>query len=250
MWLPGGISFHEVTERFDREAEALGQLPAEQGEEHGRWQDEFTDQFEKELDHVRETEPDESKWRTAGRATKDKPHGENILWWHTAGRDMVQRYVDWRFSTADSLVMATVKGAPGIEVEVKAPLAGVPVIGYVDRLMRDATTGAPIVVDLKTGSRKPDSPMQLALYSVQLERMLGEPVTWGAYYDARKGVLGEPIPLERFTEDNLGLIYDGLDRAISQNIFIPNVSSGCNSCGVRTSCIFAGGTEPAVTETT
>lgn len=254
VWLPGGRAFHAATEAFDRYwwdvernqgyglTEGVGEN--DPAAEHEPWMNLFSDEFELQLNELRENDPDESKWRTAGRKTKEKPNGEDIAWWAEAGREFIGRYIDWRISTDDTLQLLAVEGEPGIEVEVTVPIGGVPMRGYIDRLFADRSTGEPMVVDLKTGSRTPVSPMQLALYSIQLEAVLKRPVVWGAYFDARKGVLTEPIDLSTFTEQKLGVVYNNLDKAVEAGIFLPRIDSHCKACGVRSACIFQGGIEP------
>lgn len=238
-WLPGGIAFHAATEGFDV---ALWEDEATvRAEGDGPWREEFVRSFERQIEVLTEKQPDVSKWRTAGRKTADKPNGEDLDWWHTAGQDMVTGYVNWRLTTSDTWVVATVKGAPGVEVEVRSEFGGVPVVGYVDRLFR--VDGQLVLADLKTGSRIPQ-PTQLAQYSLQLEKVAGEPITWGVYYDARKQRPTDLIDLSRFTDGKFGVIYDALDRAAEAGIFLPRMDSHCNNCGVRSACVFQGGVEP------
>lgn len=241
VWLPGGKAFHSTTEEFD-----LSYAWQDKNLDETRFLDLFTANFNAELDLLRANDPDESTWRTAGRATKEKPNKEDIAWWHVAGREMVAGYIAWRVSTADIWDIATVNGAPGIEVEVTMPLGGVPMKGWVDRVLRSRRDGRLLVADLKTGSSTPKSPLQLAVYSVQLEPLLGgEQVLWGAFYDARKGTLLEPINLAAWNEPRLGKVYGDLDRGITAGVFLPRIDSHCISCGVRDACIYQGGKEPA-----
>jgi putative RecB family exonuclease len=245
VWLPGGSAFHTTTEAIDHatwEIRTADELTL--ALYWPTWEEEFDRNFEEEIEKLREQEPDETRWRTAGRTTKDKPNGEDVAWWRAEGRAMVGRYLDWKISTVDTLRIAAVKGAPGIEVEVTVPVGGVPMRGFIDRVLEDPKTGVLMVMDLKTGSRTPDSPLQLALYSVQLEEMLGRSVTYGAFWMARKGVLTDPIDLSVWTNKNLGIIYRSLDSSIEQGLFLPNITSMCGKCGVREHCLFQGGKDP------
>lgn len=244
VWLAAGKAFHSATERYDRQYVTTDDDMTDL--ELDVWRDVFTDEFERELDDIRAIYPDESTWRRAGRPTKDKPNKEDITWWHTAGREMLVDYIKWREDYADVWELASINGEPAIEVEVIEPLGGIPMKGWIDRVFRSKIDGRLVVVDLKSGSRTPASPMQLATYSVQLEPMLGgEQVLWGAWYDARKGSLGEPINLARWSEPLLGKVYTDLDRGITAGIFLPNIDSHCNNCGVAKFCIFNGGREDA-----
>lgn len=245
VWLPAGKAVHTGTEKFD--LETWDWQPAEMIEmlaDIDIWADAFTAAFEAELDLQRAAYPDEKKWRAAGRVTKERPNKEDVAFWHSFGRHLMKMYVEWRVSTADIWEIALVNGAPGIEVEVTYPLGGVPMKGYVDRLLRSKLDGRLVVVDLKSGSRTPDSPGQLATYAIQLEEQVGEPVLWGAWYNARTGKLNEPQPLT-WSEGMLGNVYSMLDRAIEQGIFLPNVDSHCKGCGVAQFCNYFGGNENA-----
>lgn len=245
VWLSGGKAFHSVSEDFDRATWQENDLS--QWSDHEQWEAGFDQHFEALLQEEREKNPgiDETQWRTAGRKTKDKPDGEDIDWWRTAGRQFITKYVDWRVATNDTLRIAHLPdGGPAIEVEMHTPLGGVPMSSYADRVFQDQDTGELLLTDMKSGSRTPDTPMQLATYAIQIERIFRRPIVWGAFYDARKGLLSEPIDLTRFDQDNLGYVYRTLDRAAEEGIFLPNIGSHCKSCGLRDFCIWQGGTEP------
>lgn len=249
VWLAGGRAFHSTTEHFD---ETVGNdtelIAANAGSELlEAWADKFTVEFELALDELRETHPDESTWRTAGRATKDKPHGEDVLWWHTAGRQFVTDYIKWRAANADvwELAIVPATGELAIEVEVSIALGEQPMRGWADRVFRARDDGRLAVFDMKSGSRIPAGPVQLATYSVQLEAVFDEPVLWGYFYDARKGTITPPINLSKWTNGNLGYLYETLDFAIENNVFLPTLDSHCGKCGVNKFCKWYGGREDA-----
>src|SRR6266571_4548507 len=77
VWFAAGSAYHKVCEDFDRYAVAHG---LEAATDIG-WLPSFGAALNVELDEMRAEEPDESKWRTAGRKTKDKPNGEDVTWW-------------------------------------------------------------------------------------------------------------------------------------------------------------------------
>lgn len=237
VWQCGGRAFHSASEEFDQMVFDVGAIP--DVADTTVWEDIFTEKFEIEIEEQRKTEPTIESWRTAGRKTTAKPNGEDIAWWHIAGRVMIGTYVKHRANTNDNLKVAVIGGEPAIEVQVTVPIGDVPMLGYIDRVMEDEK-GTLVILDLKTGARIPYSKMQLALYSVQLEQMLGRPVSWGMYYDARKGSYSEYYALTKYTAQNLGVVYSTLDRAIREGIFLPNVSDMCKSCAFREHCVFGG----------
>lgn len=243
VWLAGGKAFHTATEFLDHSIFEFG-IP-EDVSVIELFEDKFTDAFEGELDIIRADFPDESTWRRAGRVTKDKPNKEDVLWWQSAGRKMIADYIAWWIENRETWEIATMPdGTPAIEIEVTQPLGGVPLRGYIDRLLRSKVDRRLVVTDLKSGSRTPASPMQLATYSVQAEPLMGgEQILWGAWYDARKGFLGEPINLSKWTEGLLGKVYGDLDRAIGSGVFLPNIDDHCKGCGVAKFCVYNGGRE-------
>lgn len=244
VWFEGGKGFHSTGEAFDRAtwntpiAEVLDKMPVEY------WQNLFEIEFDLNLDKIRLIEPDESKWRTAGQPTKARPNGEDVDWWRQAGRKFVAGYIAWRISTEDSLRICSVKGEPGIEVEVLTLLGDVPVIGFVDRLLQDIQTDVYLLVDQKSGKRVVTDTGQVGQYSVQIEQMYGLPVTYGAYYSARKGDLGDTFDLTAYTVASLGKRYQLLEAAIEAGRYAPSITSRCKACGVRYACRFQGGIEP------
>jgi CRISPR/Cas system-associated exonuclease Cas4 (RecB family) len=247
VWLPGGKAFHSATEAHDRASWEIRENGGDLSDIHDPepFVELFDQHFEEGLAELREQEPDESKWRTAGRATKEKPNGEDVAWWRDAGRVFTANYVNWRTTVENRLVIATVAEGPGVEIQVARPIGGVNFVGYIDLVLIDLDTGTWFVCDKKTGSRAPVSPMQLAVYSEQLERETGRQVSWGCYYDARKAYLTEPIDLSGFTQRKLARVYENLDRGIQEGIFLPRIDSHCKSCGVRRACVYQNGVEPS-----
>lgn len=244
VWLIGGKAFHSAAEDFDRACWQENDLSP--WADPLQWINAFNVRFDEYYEEARENDPwhDESWWRTAGRRTKDKPNGEDLTWWRQAGPEFVTKYVDWRVENNHRLKIAAVAdGVPAIEVETDTPLGGVEMASWCDRVLEDTSSGELLLTDIKSGSRTPASPLQLATYAIQLERIFKRPIVWGAWYDARKGQLSEPIDLTRFDHNNLGLIYSSLDRAANEGIFLPRIDSHCKACGVKEFCVFQGGSE-------
>lgn len=173
--------------------------------------------------------------RAAGRATKANPNGEDGAWWRENGPKQIQAWIDWRLANPN-LKLAKFNGTPAVEVEVSALFPNdVLLRGYIDRVFIDESTGEYLIVDIKTGSRTPVSPLQLAFYRVALEQTLDVSPKFGAYWMGRQGTLSSVQELWYPTE----MIVSWLDKAktiIDNELFIPHVTSFCSSCGVRESC--------------
>lgn len=173
------------------------------------------------------------EWRTGGRKSKAYPNGEDTDWWNTHGPDMVLNWIKWR--TDSGYVMADVNGHPAIELELVGEIGGVPIRAFIDRLMVNRD-GEYVIVDLKTGSREPGSKTQLGVYSLLLKKCLNIDVKYGAYWMARTGELSELYEIDNYTEDVLGNWLRAFEKAVVNDIFIPNTSALCKSCGVNYAC--------------
>jgi putative RecB family exonuclease len=239
VWFPAGSAFHHVAETYE-----WSLFNDDPKFPPAAWQGLFVEKFAELCNELREVEPDESKWRVGGRVSKDKPNKEDRIWWEKAGQGFVSSYIIWREQmAAGGFTVATVDGVPCIEMKLESLIGKTEVVSYVDLVLRDPT-GIPVVYDNKAGARVPIGTEQLGLYSVQLERVMNEPVTWGAYYMARQGTATENKDLSHYTEENLGMIYDMLDKAIESEIFAPHIGMSCQSCGYRDVCQWWGNKEP------
>lgn len=240
VWFAGGRAFHSTTEWLDRAMFAGETYSVEAGRQ--KLAAVWSDEFDKQVDELRSNEPDETKWRTAGRSTDKKPHGENVDWWRTNGLDMVYAYEGWR-QAAEWQLWTLPDGKPGIEIPLLVSMHGVPVVAYVDRVFKDPHLNCLSVVDLKTGTRKPVFPLQLAVYAAELQAVFGEPFTWGAYYMARSGEVTDPYPLHGYTPELIGKMFENMDEAERRGLYLPNLGQHCYTCLVKAHCPAAGGQE-------
>jgi hypothetical protein len=233
LWLAGGTSFHRATETFDRLAWADTPHEDFRADTLTSWHMVWPE----ELDALRAREPDETKWRTAGRKTKEQPNGQDVAWWADQGPVMCNRYVDWRIAHADVYDIATLPdGQPAVEFGGEVTAGDTPLTFYPDVLFVDRETGATVVVDKKTGATMPSSTMQLGKYARWVEKKYNIRVWYGAYYDARRGTLEPPRLLDRWRNDMVNEMYETLDRAIEAKVFLPNIRRECRGCGHRRHC--------------
>lgn len=204
----------------------------------------FTHSFAEELagDAERSGVP-VAEFRAGGRASKAWPNKEDDTWWAAHGPEMVDNWVAFRQALPNWVVWVTPAGLPAIELELNASLNGVPVKAYLDRVFVDTSTGELCIVDVKSGSRTPDSDLQLGFYRVLLYKLFGVEANQGYYWMARKGELTPAVDLSRFDEHLLGSMLATFERAIENDIFIPKLSGLCNSCGVNRACAAFGGAE-------
>lgn len=220
-----GKAFHTATEMYDLNG----------------FMNDWAEHFEEALaTEEYESRVPRGEFRVFGRKTKEKPLGEDIDFWRDElGPDLCARYRLWR----DNTDMTIATGLPpnergitvGVEYEVTAYIGAVRVKSIVDRIEYDAN-GNLGVIDIKTWRRKRAS-AQLPSYIVML-RKIGMPVTWGAYYEARKGTLTDPVFYTNWDEARLTRLYEQAARAEAAGFYIPRPSDDCGYCSVRDHCEF------------
>ncbi|HET6917270.1 MAG TPA: PD-(D/E)XK nuclease family protein [Acidimicrobiales bacterium] len=177
------------------------------------------------------------QYHVAGRGKK------TASWWLEEGPRMVHRWLDWRKATGWTL-WTTPAGTPAIEVELNFTLNGpdgeIPVKGFIDSVWR-LPSGQLIPLDVKSG-RKPDEPIQLGLYKVGMQKVFGEDVAWGYFWDANKGDHGQPVSLDLYTEDYLAVEYAKAVRGINAGVFIARPNMNCADwCSSAAFCPAVGG---------
>lgn len=228
-WSVGGSAVHVATEWYD--------LGAHDGESATFL---FTTAFEEEVKKQAEsTQTKPMTWRSS--------RGQDNHWWLENGPLMVQRWIEWREATGWHIaeIVAGVSDTgedeviPGVEVafEVEFNEGEPPLRGYIDRVfVTDA--GERVIVDLKTGSRKPAADMQLGYYKVGLELGYDIVSTIGGYWMARKnlGDQMEVVGLERYTPEFVGRFISGFHKARETGLYLPHVTSFCKTCGVASHC--------------
>lgn len=220
-YLYGGSAVHEATELIDKGEETDTTVA-------------FNKAWAKQIARIE----DPGKVRAGGRATKEWPNKEDASWWTHHGPLFTQSWVDWMNARrAEGWELLEVEH--GFEIE----LGGVPVKGYIDRVLADPQ-GQVHVVDLKTGSHSPPSALQLGVYSIGYHANTGIKPTIGSYFMNRKGEPTASESLTKFTNELVGAWFDMARRAIEAEVFIPHASGLCKSCQVQQHCSLFIGPNP------
>lgn len=236
LYFIGGSVVHEATEILDRTILESGELW-----DIDRIEGCCSALFRKEIVDAQEIEPDTSKWGMGGRANAK----EDETWWRREAPVMVSRWQDWMYGGSHSLeIWELPNGEPAIEVQIMTTFGDVPVKMAIDRVMQDVSTGELIVVDIKAGSREPQG-YQLPLYGEAVYRAFGVPVTWGAYWMARKGTLTLPKDLRPMIRD-LDNRFAKARLMVDNEIYLAVPGMFCNSCSVREFCSAQGGSPDAL----
>lgn len=204
----------------------------------------FQDAFEVELLDLAEDGAQPHTWAAAGRGkTKTNPAGEDARWWRANGPKMVQAWIDWRRASR-WLVWTAPDGTPAIELDIEVNMPGTdqPLKMFIDRVMQKPD-GTLVIVDLKTGSRTPESDLQLATYRYGIFKKYGVLVNYGAYWMARKGEPTEPFNLSRYTPNLMETWFVRFIEAKAADLFIPHPTFLCRACGMRDYCAAFGGSK-------
>ncbi len=175
--------------------------------------------------------------------------------WRTTGPEQVRQFIRW-FEGSGQQVWVTPDGRPAIELELSVMFGDVEVRGFIDFI----TLGPAglTIVDTKSGSRKPDSLQQLAIYACMVELAYGQgwrPL-WGTYFLGRgkgpKGAKPEyrvyfqpPVPLSeyRYSVPFFTRELEMFEEAVQADLFVARPGPDCDRCGVSYACLAVGGTE-------
>lgn len=226
-WFISGSAIHEASEALD-----LGQEtdPAEA----------FLSRFHKAVEATLDEGWEFEQIRAGGRVSNLWPNKENFDFWVAEGPGMVANWVAWRDARfAEGWSFLDMDGRAAIEVKVDIEFPDVRVVGYIDRIMIDRW-GQAVTVDLKSGSREPDSSLQLGVYGIGMQQNYGISVPLGTYFMARKGTNTEPASLMKYSHELVGSWFGMAKRAIESEVFIPKVGPFCNGCAVSKFCSIKG----------
>jgi hypothetical protein len=179
---------------------------------------------------MQKAEPDVWKWLTGTPKTKgDKDAATR----RQRGAEQVASYIG--YVQTDPFEIWQSPDGPAIELEFRIELGGVEVLGYIDQVL-EAPDESLRVRDLKTGTRLPDSALQLGVYAEAVEQKYGIRPEFGDYWMAKNVAPTKAYDLSQYTAERLGRWFARLDRAINAGIYIPNPGESCRTCGVAQYC--------------
>lgn len=214
----------------------------------------FTEHFEGELLEVVEDHPDMNQWSVAAKRTK---HPETVEWWRANGPQMVDNYIKWR-ARSGWRPWRTPDGELAIELDITVDIPDnegcgkgedctqcvIPLKMYIDSVFVVPSLGNQLViVDFKTGSRTPDSDLQLGVYRLGIIKKYGIDVRLGAYWMARKGELSEVFNLGHLRPELIETWYRRFRQATDEGLFIPHPTFLCRACAMRDYCSAFGGSK-------
>ena len=221
-WTLQGTAVHEAVEFYEKSDSAveLGDVLAV-----------YYEAWDTGLMHMQETEPDLSKWMTGTPKTKGNVDAGNR---RKRGAEQVAAYIGYRQNDPFE-IWETPDGRLAVELEFRVVLGGVEVLGYIDQVL-EAPDGSLRVRDIKTGTKLPESAVQLGVYAEAVEQMCGVRPGFGDFFMCKNNAPTSAYDLSKYTTERLGRWFARLDRAINARVFIPNPGDACRVCGVSRYC--------------
>lgn len=219
-WLAQGTAFHEVVQGWEESGRSSAF-------DIGR---EYTLRYDREIESFKQRQPDLKKWlRGLKTSTIDDIENRRLK-----GIEQLRNYV--AFAESDPFVIKEIDDYTlAIEVPFETEIGGVIIKGAIDQilLLPDGVE----VRDLKTGNRE-SANMQLAIYTLVVEKIFGWPVVKASYYYAKdsKIVTLSRQDLNRYNDKYLSELFKALDTGISNQVFIPNPGGHCILCPVKNNC--------------
>lgn len=228
-WFAGGSAVHATTEAYDRWS-LLDPVARPRFQLKSEWEK----AFDEEVSDIASRFPDKSTWRAAG--SKDTPE-TYIRWKESLGPELVASYIRWR-QRSDWSIWHSPQGEPGIELDIGGQFPGSPlaISGYLDRVFVEPLAGQRIIVDLKTGTRQPDGPLQFGVYNAGMILKYDAPCRTGYAFMNRKGELSKPHDLIKYTPEYVGRLFGQIGQAVQGKIYPAHTGGHCRMCDVSTAC--------------
>lgn len=229
-WFAQGSSVHEVLEEWEKWGR-IGTV------------DQATDLYRTVYDRMIQEQLEQSEVPAEGWLTgSKKPGNQDIDERRERGAEHVVRYIEWAQATSDKWQVWAPDGAPKVEVEFDTTLGGVQIKGFIDQIILDLTTGLVYSRDIKTGTKRPDTPFQLAVYALAMEDMFDILPVHGSFAMTKEA--GDKIehfePLHNWDRDIVAQMFRDFDQAEREGLYIPQPGSHCRTCPVAEFCRIQG----------
>lgn len=231
VWSFQGSAIHDALEQWERAGRSFGTAKAVEV---------YYTSFDAYFTALREKWPDDSAWMTGGNLKFETDYEKR----RADGARQVEEYIEKALSEANEWRPLPTPDGPAAEVEFVLPFGGVPVRGFIDSA-RQYRDGSIKVVDYKSGSKKPESDLQLAVYSEAIEHFTGQKPSKASYYMTRNGKEHEAM-LERWSPELIGDMFASMDAMERAGHYAPNPQDGCERiCPVAQFCRVKGHPESA-----
>lgn len=234
--LVGGKAIHAAIESFERDVIAVnGAGVLSEFDPVTCWSGCFNDSITAQAIATPQYPMDH--WRSAARGA------EGYTWWLHEGVDMLSRYVAWRHANAGHWAVATWNDVPMIEWPFETNFGDIHVVGFIDLVLREATTGRLKVIDVKSGKSAPVDSLQLKTYGAVLaDQTLPSGTSAhdeidGAYFMLRRGELADVGAVSGLdARAEIFWRYGAMDASERAGVYMARPSSFCGGCSVKHAC--------------
>lgn len=225
-WLPMGVAVHAAAEKWEKSGRTLSL---------GDTQQEFVNVYTRMANESLEREPEEEGWQASGPYKGFADLDRRYL----VGLDQVAKYIDWYKKSPDERVWVDpVNSMPAIEKRFDITLDGVPVIGFIDLVVKHPKHDV-LVRDNKTGALpKMGDNFQLDVYALAINRMYGADCTAGDFWAGKTGRPSRVRKLE-VNEEQITEVFVTADQRIKAGDYRPNPGENCERCPVQRSCDYS-----------
>jgi len=219
----GGKAVHLATQWMDEKNE----YPYSDNHLEHLW----SQAYDQEISEAFTDWPQDDEWLQAGRRGSE----QGYAYWDARGIAAVKAWHEWRNVPERSMEIDSIEE----EIEVELP-SGIVLKGFIDRVFRNPDPESRQfgyhVLDIKSGTKRPSSALQLGFYKVGYEiKHPGRKVVSGAWWmakDAKEFV----VPIDHITIEMLDEWAQSYYRGVEHEVFIPNVGDACFFCAVKDHC--------------
>ena len=219
-WFMHGTACHTAIELWERAGRSKDIV------------DLFDAAYTEEIAAARKTHPELNMWMRGGRKTTL----EDIESRRIKGRKQVSDYAEWAV-TQDWRVWTLPDGSPALEVPFWLGVGGEGdiMVGFVDAIW-EYPDGTLEVVDYKSGTKYPDSDLQLGVYKVAIREIFGELAETGRYLMLDK-LPSKTVDLSGHSMSTVEDEVRHFTDTVRSGVF-PADTKSCFTCTVKTSCQF------------
>lgn len=220
----GGTAVHLATARMDEK----NTYPYTDDQLEYIW----SEAFNETIAEAYEEWPDDTQWRQAGRPSAAWPEGQRYKYWNERGIKAVKAWHRWRLETNARFPVVAVE----LPVEFET-LGGVKVRGIIDRVhaLQEAESLVVFPLDIKTGTKRPASPMQLAIYRQALIQRGLDVADFGAWWMGKDEAHFE-VPVSHIGAEEIDAYAQALVKGVENEVFLPNVGDACFMCPFTKQC--------------
>jgi putative RecB family exonuclease len=188
--------------------------------------------WDHDLAEAEAKQPDSTMWMVGGRAKRETDLAKR----RDRGRQQVVEYIEANGRDSGLVPAEIIPDLPAVEVGFELDFDGVIVIGFIDLVLVERSTGRLKVRDIKTGSKEPSDPYQMATYGLAVERLTGQKVEWGDWWMCKDGKATVPLDLRPYSWETVAQWYKTMDSMIKAGHFLGNPGDPCFTCTSKPYC--------------